>query len=162
MFSKLGDGNGADEGGIIISADTSVIYNSFDTGWGLSVRDKDKGQTDISGDGTIAFGVRQDYRAYSLGGFEKSGSNNSYVLLGGGGHKLESSLNVANADTVDGYHYNNFTYKKYIGYNRNGPYNTKVFSRDISYLTWGASYLIFDYFLIWYIIVIGSILVDMK
>lgn len=146
MFSKLGDGNGADEGGIIISADTSVIYNSFDTGWGLSVRDKDRGQTDISGDGTIAFGVRQDYRAYSLGGFEKSGSNNSYVLLGGGSHKLESALNVANADTVDGYHYNNFTYKKLIGYNRNGPYNTKVFSRDISSLTWGASYLIFDIF----------------
>lgn len=146
MFSKLGDGNGADEGGIIISADTSVIYNSFDTGWGLSIRDKDRGQTDISGDGTIAFGVRQDYRAYSLGGFEKSGSNNSYVLLGGGGHKLESALNVANADTVDGYHYSDFTYKKYIGYNRNGPYNTKVFSKDISSLTWNASYLIFDIF----------------
>lgn len=107
MFSKLGNGSGADEGGIIISADTSVIYNSFDTGWGLSVRDKDRGQTDISGENTIAFGVRQDYKAYSLGGFEKSGSNNSYVLLGGGGHKLESALNVAsavNADTVDGYH----------------------------------------------------------
>lgn len=107
MFSKSGDGSGADEGGIIISADTSVIYNSFDTGWGLSVRDKDRGQTDISGDGTIAFGIRQDYRAYSLGGFEKSGSNNSYVLLGGGDHKLESALNVSNADTVDGYHADN-------------------------------------------------------
>lgn len=109
MFSKLGDGSGADEGGIIISADTSVIYNSFDTGWGLSVRDKDRGQTDISGDSTIAFGVRQDYRAYSLGGFEKSGSDNSYVLLGGGGHKAESALNVANADTVDGEHALAFT-----------------------------------------------------
>jgi hypothetical protein len=43
MFSKLGDGSGANEGGIIISADTSVIYNSFNTGWGLSVRDKDRG-----------------------------------------------------------------------------------------------------------------------
>lgn len=108
IFSKLGDGNGADEGGIIISADTSVIYNSFDTGWGLSIRDKDINSMDISGDGTIAFGVRQDYRAYSLGGFEKSGSDNSYVLLGGGGDKLESSLNVANADTVDGEHASNF------------------------------------------------------
>lgn len=106
MFSKIGDG--ADEGGIIISADTSVIYNSFDTGWGLTIRDKDKGQMNISGDGTIAFGVRQDYRAYSLGGFEKSGSSNSYVLLGGGDHKLEGALNVANADMVDGYHENSF------------------------------------------------------
>lgn len=102
MFSKIGSGEGADEGGIIISADTSVIYNSFDTGWGLTVRDKDRGQTNISGDGTIAFGVRQDYRAYSLGGFEKSGSDNTYVLLGGGGHKLESSLNVASA--TNAYH----------------------------------------------------------
>ena len=97
MFSRFS--NASDEGGIIISEDTSVIYNSFDTGWGLSVRDKDRGQTDISGDGTIAFGIRQDYRAYSLGGFEKSGSNNSYVLLGGGDHKLESALNVAHANT---------------------------------------------------------------
>lgn len=37
-------------------------------------------------------------------GFIKTGSNISYVLLGNGGHKLESALNVANADTVDGYH----------------------------------------------------------
>ena len=100
MFSRFS--NAADEGGIIISEDTSVIYNSFNTGWGLTVRDKDRGETNISGDGTIAFGVRQDYRAYSLGGFEKSGSNNSYVLLGGGGHKLESSLNVASA--TNAYH----------------------------------------------------------
>lgn len=144
IFSRVG--NNSDEGGIIISEDTSVIYNSFDTGWGLSIRDKDLNQTDISNDNTIAFGVRQDYRAYSRGGFEKSGSSNSYVLLGGGGHKLESALNVANADTVDGYHYNDFTYKKYIDYNRNGPYNTKVFSKDISSLAWNASYLIFDIF----------------
>lgn len=34
----------------------------------------------------------------------KAGSNDSYVLLGGGGHKQESSLSVANADTIDGYH----------------------------------------------------------
>lgn len=102
LFSRVG--NGSDEGGIILSEDTCVIYNSFDTGWGLSVRDKDLNQTDISSDNTIAFGVRQDHRAYSLGGFEKSGSSNSYVLLGGGDHKLESALNVANADTVDYYH----------------------------------------------------------
>lgn len=102
IFSRVNDIT--DEGGIVLSEDTCVIYNSFDTGWGLSVRNKDLNQTDISGDNTIAFGVRQDYIAYSLGGFKKSGSDNSYVLLGGGGHKLESSLNVANADTVDGYH----------------------------------------------------------
>ena len=142
LFSRVG--NASDEGGIILSEDTCVIYNSFDTGWGLSVRDKDKGETDISGDGTIAFGIRQDYRAYSLGGFEKSGSNNSYVLLGGGGHKAESALNVANADKVDGYHYNDFTYKRYISYNRNGPYNMKIFSMNTSSIAWGAYYLIFD------------------
>ena len=102
IFSRVG--NDTDEGGIILSEDTCVIYNSFDTGWGLSVRDKDINYTDISGDNTIAFGIRQDYRAYSLGGFEKSGSDNSYVLLGGGGHKAENALNVSNADTVDGEH----------------------------------------------------------
>lgn len=131
MFSKIGSGEGANEGGIIISADTSVIYNSFDTGWGLTVRDKDRGQTNISGDGTIAFGVRQDYRAYSLGGFEKSGSDNTYVLLGGGGHKLESSLNVANANTISGYDINHLLVKR----GRLGDYNidheTTFGTRDI-------------------------------
>lgn len=83
-------------------------------------------------------------RAFS--GFVKGSSSDAYVLLGGGGHKTESSLNVANADTVDGYHYNYFTYKKYIGYNKNGPYNMKVFSMDISSITWTSGLLIFDIF----------------
>lgn len=102
LFSRVG--NDMDEGGIVLSEDTCVIYNSFDTGWGLSVRDKDLNQTDISSDDTVAFGIRENYKLYSKGGFEKSGSDNSYVLLGGGDHKLESTLNVASADTVDGYH----------------------------------------------------------
>lgn len=102
IFSRVR--NSADEGGIVLSEDTCVIYNSFDTGWGLSIRNKDILETDISGDDTIAFGVRQDYRAYSLGGFEKSGSDNSYVLLGGGGHSKITDLSVANSDTVDGVH----------------------------------------------------------
>ena len=41
-------------------------------------------------------------------GYVKNGSNDNYVLLGGGGHKLESALSVANADTVDGYHESSF------------------------------------------------------
>ena len=47
---------------------------------------------------------------YTTTGFKKNGSSDSYVLLGGGGHKLESSLNVnyassaGNADKVDGVH----------------------------------------------------------
>ena len=45
---------------------------------------------------------------YTTTGFKKNGSSDSYVLLGGGGHKAESSLNVANADTVDGFHANSF------------------------------------------------------
>ena len=100
IFSRVG--NGTDEGGIVLSEDTCVIYNSFDTGWGLSVRDKDINQTDISGDNTIAFGIRQDHRAYSLGGFVKNGSSDSYVLLGGGGHKLESALSVSLAQQAIG------------------------------------------------------------
>lgn len=128
IFSRVG--NGSDEGGIVLSEDTCVIYNSFDTGWGLSVRDKDINQTDISGDNTIAFGVRQDYRAYSLGGFEKSGSDNSYVLLGGGGHKtlsdfatsththglLHSNLTVtlANTTTDSGWSMINSSYNGFL------------------------------------------------
>lgn len=86
------------------------------------------------------------YASVQASGFIKTGSSSSYVLLGDGGHKFEGALNVANADTVDGYHYDAFTYKRYIGYNRNGPYNIKVFSMNTSSLTWGAYYLIFDIF----------------
>ena len=47
---------------------------------------------------------------WAAGGYYKNGSSDSYVLLGGGGHKTISSLSVnyassaGNADTVDGYH----------------------------------------------------------
>ena len=111
IFSRVG--NSTDEGGIILSEDTCVIYNSFDAGWGLSVRDKDLNQTDISSDDTVAFGIRQNYKLYSRGGFEKKDSSDNYVLLGGGGHQTISSLSVnyansaGNADTVDGYHADN-------------------------------------------------------
>lgn len=102
IFSRTG--NGSDEGGIVLSEDTCVIYNSFDSGWGLSVRDKDLNQTDISSDDTVAFGIRQTYKLYSRGGFEKKDSSDEYVLLGGGGHSKITDLSVSNADTVDGVH----------------------------------------------------------
>ena len=41
-------------------------------------------------------------------GFIKAGSSDSYVLLGGGGHKAEATLSVANADTLDSYHESSF------------------------------------------------------
>ena len=102
IFSRVG--NDSDEGGIVLSEDTCVIYNSFDTGWGLSVRDKDLNHTDISSDDTVAFGIRYTYKLYSRGGFEKKDSSDEYVLLGGGGHSKITDLSVANADTVDGVH----------------------------------------------------------
>ena len=39
---------------------------------------------------------------YTTTGFKKNGSSDSYVLLGGGGHKLESSLNVAYSKYLTG------------------------------------------------------------
>lgn len=54
------------------------------------------------------------YASVQASGFIKHGSSNSYVLLGDGGHKAESSLRVANADTadnadkLDGFHENSF------------------------------------------------------
>lgn len=99
IFSRVN--NGADEGGIVLSEDTCVIYNSFDTGWGLSVRDKDLNQNDISSDDTVAFGIRENYKLYSRGGFEKKDSSDDYVLLGGGGHKLESALSVNYANSAN-------------------------------------------------------------
>lgn len=50
-------------------------------------------------------------------GFIKSNSSDAYVLLGGGGHKTESSLNVANADKLDGWHKDNIQWTGYISSN---------------------------------------------
>ena len=50
-------------------------------------------------------------------GFIKSNSSDAYVLLGGGGHKAESSLNVANADKLDGWHKDNIQWTGYISSN---------------------------------------------
>ena len=60
-------------------------------------------------------GVLAATHIYSNGGFHKNGSNDSYVLLGGGGHSKITDLSVnyansaGNADTVDGEHASAFT-----------------------------------------------------
>ena len=89
IYSRYG-GDG-DEGAIIITEDTCVIYNSSDTGWNFQVMDKDMG-TDMTNNATRSFGVNDNHQAWSLGGFVKSGSSDSYVLLGGGGHKALSDF----------------------------------------------------------------------
>lgn len=74
-------------------------YDSYRASKGLKVMDVDNDDP-----GNVWFEV-QGYNYSS--GYVKNGSNDNYVLLGGGGHKAESSLRVAyasNADMVDGYH----------------------------------------------------------
>ena len=74
-------------------------YDSYRPSKGLKVMDTDNVDTS-----NVWFEV-QGYNYSS--GYVKNGSNDNYVLLGGGGHKAESSLRVAyasNADMVDGYH----------------------------------------------------------
>lgn len=69
------------------------------------------------GGGNVAIGpTSPSYKLHVVGdiytttGFKKEGSSDSYVLLGGGGHKEESGLSVnyansaGNADTVDNMH----------------------------------------------------------
>ena len=91
IFSRAG--KSTDEGGIIITEDSCLIYNSFDAGWGFSIHDKDLNQSDISSDDTKVFGITQDkYYAWSRGGYKKEGSSDSYLLLGGGGHKAISDF----------------------------------------------------------------------
>lgn len=83
-------------------------YDSYRPSKGLKVMDVNNDDTS-----NVWFEV-QGYNYSS--GYVKNGSNDNYVLLGGGGHKLESALNVANADTVDGYHENSFLrYRGFTG-----------------------------------------------
>ena len=101
IYSRYEDGD--DEGAIIITEDTCVIYNSADAGWNFQVMDTDLGK-DMSNDATRSFGVNQNHQAWSLGGFVKNGSSNNYVLLGAGGHKLVSDF--ATQDWVTNNYYN--------------------------------------------------------
>lgn len=76
-------------------------YDSYRASKGLKVMDVDN-----SDPGNVWFEV-QGYNYSS--GYVKNGSNDNYVLLGGGGHKAESSLRVAyassagNAQTLGGF-----------------------------------------------------------
>ena len=101
IYSCLG--NTSDEGAIIITEDTCVIYNSANTGWNFQVMDTDLGK-DMSQSSTRSFGINSNHQAWSLGGFVKNGSSNNYVLLGAGGHKLVSDF--ATEDWVTSNYYN--------------------------------------------------------
>ena len=101
IYSCLG--NTSDEGAIIITEDTCVIYNSADSSWNFQVMDTDLGK-DMSQSSTRSFGITQGHQAWSLGGFIKEGSSDEYVLLGNGGHKLISDF--ATEDWVTSNYYN--------------------------------------------------------
>lgn len=116
------------------SSNKSEYNSQVNTNWSVGMRadtyndfaiTQDRG---TSGWGTVRFAINNignvgiginsaSYKLHVVGdiytttGFKKNGSSDSYVLLGGGGHKAESSLRVAyasNADMVDGYHENSF------------------------------------------------------
>lgn len=70
------------------------------------------------------------YAPVAASSFIKADSTNDYVLLGGGGHKLESSLSVGNADTVDNMHASQFVPKNY---------NNIAYSDLTAYYTGSAS-----------------------
>lgn len=89
------------------------------------------------GIGNTTYKLYVNSKIFSNGGFVKNGSSDSYVLLGGGGHKLESSLNVA--------------YSKYLtgiaitgGNNNNAGYRL-IFEKtmggwDINYGVWAIAF----------------------
>mgnify|MGYP004693658527 CR=1 FL=1 len=76
------------------------------------------------------------YASITASGFIKTGSGNSYVLLGDGGHKLESALSVSNADTVDGVHMDwstNYTAGNYLAiWDNNGNVIRPIPRSDVS------------------------------
>ena len=49
-------GSASEAGGVVISPDGCLIYNSSDCGYNLQVRDKDLG-ADLTAAGTLTFGI---------------------------------------------------------------------------------------------------------
>ena len=92
IYTRLDNSTG-NEGAIIITEDTCVVYNSADIGWNFQVLNTSIYETADTGDFfSRTFGVDDNCQAWSLGGFVKYGSSNNYVLLGGGGHKAISDF----------------------------------------------------------------------
>ena len=90
--------NGGDEYMIVANDAAIDFFSNLQNGW----NSRKAGSFDTSG-------------YWNGAGFKKDNSSDSYVLLGGGGHKAISSLSVnyassaGNADTVDGEHASAFT-----------------------------------------------------
>ena len=73
-------------------------------------------------------------------GFNKHGSSNSYVLLGGGGHKLESSLSVNYADSAGSVAWANITGKPFNWSGQSGQPTWLWGSNDgTNYYVWNPS-----------------------
>ena len=85
---------------IVAGNEFNIVNAGFNEGmWFnyLPINDRNKTAT-ISG---YHFGNgAKGYTAVKASGFIKNGSNDSYVLLGGGSHKTESSLRVAYASSA--------------------------------------------------------------
>lgn len=99
-------------GKLVAGNEFNIVNSGFEAGmWFnyLPINDRSKTAT-ITG---YHFGNgATGYTSIKASGFIKNGSSSSYVLLGDGGHKAESSLRVAyasssgNADTLDSVHLN--------------------------------------------------------
>lgn len=81
-----------DEGGIIITEDTCMIFNSADVEWAFQVHNTDLSQKNFSGTsgaGEVSrvFGVQATNLVWSKGGYVKNGYDDNYALLAGGGTK---------------------------------------------------------------------------
>lgn len=118
-------GNGSPAIRFSHSSNKSEYNSQVNTNWSVGMRantyndfaiTQDRG---TSGWGTVRFAINNignvgiginsaSYKLHVVGdiytttGFKKNGSSDSYVLLGGGGHKLESSLNVAYSKYLTG------------------------------------------------------------
>lgn len=89
------------------STETGKAYTSISSYFGLYF--KTGGGRFIFDGGNVGIGTNSPaYKLHVVGdiytttGFKKNGSSDSYVLLGGGGHKLESSLKVAYSKYLTG------------------------------------------------------------
>ena len=116
---------------IVSTNEFNIVDAGFNSSIWFNYKPINGGDSPATIDGYHFCNGNKGYTFLEASGFIKPDSTNSYVLLGGGGHKLESALDVANADTLDGEHASSFVRAGHYGSKNLNELDAYTFIRSV-------------------------------